>query len=46
MKDRAVGYSLHGIHKDDLEMTLGGYPLKKEASQGQNKTYLVSLKLA
>lgn len=45
-KDRAVGYSLHGVHKDDLEMTLGGYPLKKEASQGQNKTYLVALKLA
>ena len=25
-KDRAVGYSLHGIHKDDLEMLQGGYP--------------------
>ncbi len=45
-KDRIVGYSLHGIHKDELEMTLDGYPLKKEASQGQNKTYLVALKLA
>lgn len=46
MKDRAVGYSLHGIHKDDLEMTLGGYPMKREGSQGQNKTYLIALKLA
>jgi len=46
IKDRIVGYSLHGIHKDELEMTLDGYPLKKEASQGQNKTYLVALKLA
>jgi len=45
-KDRAVGYSLHGVHKDDLEMTLGGFPLKREGSQGQNKTYLISLKLA
>lgn len=45
-KDRAVGYSLHGIHKDDLEMTLGGYPMKREGSQGQNKTYLIALKLA
>ena len=45
-KDRAVGYSLHGIHKDDLEMTLGGYPLKREGSQGQSKTYLIALKLA
>lgn len=46
MKDRAVGYSLHGIHKDELAMTLDGFPIKREGSQGQNKTYLISLKLA
>lgn len=46
MKDRAVGYSLHGIHRDDLEMKLGGFPMKLEGSQGQNKTYAISLKLA
>lgn len=45
-KDRAVGYSLHGIHKDELEMTLGGYPIKREGSQGQNKSYLIALKLS
>lgn len=45
-KDRAVGYSLHGVHRDDLEMTLDGFPIKREGSQGQNKTYLISLKLA
>jgi DNA replication and repair protein RecF len=45
-KDLAVGYSLHGIHKDDIEMMLNGYPLKKEGSQGQSKSYLISLKLA
>lgn len=45
-KDLVMGFSLHGIHKDDLEMTLGGYPLKREGSQGQNKTYLIALKLA
>lgn len=45
-KDRIMGYSLHGIHKDDLEMALGGYPIKREGSQGQNKTYMISLKLA
>ena len=45
-KDRVMGYSLHGIHKDDLEMTLGGFPIKREGSQGQNKTYLIALKLA
>ena len=45
-KDLAVGYSLHGIHRDDLAMTLDGFAIKKEGSQGQNKTYLISLKLA
>ena len=45
-RDRAVGYSLHGIHKDDIEMTLGGYPIRREGSQGQNKTYLIALKLS
>ena len=45
-KDRAVGYSLHGIHRDDLEMTLGGYPIKREGSQGQHKTFVIALKLA
>ena len=45
-KDRIMGYSLHGVHKDDLAMQLGGYPIKREGSQGQNKTYLIALKLA
>lgn len=45
-KDMAVGYSLHGIHRDDLEMTINGYPIRREGSQGQNKTMLVALKLA
>ncbi|MCF0197179.1 MAG: DNA replication and repair protein RecF, partial [Bacteroidaceae bacterium] len=45
-KDLAVGYSLHGIHKDELEMILDGYPIRREGSQGQNKTYLIALKLA
>ena len=45
-KDRVMGYSLHGVHKDELEMTMGGYPIKREGSQGQNKTCLIALKLA
>lgn len=45
-KDRAVGYSLHGIHRDDLEMLIDGYPMKREGSQGQNKTFVLALKLA
>ena len=45
-KDRAVGYSLHGIHRDDLEFSLSGHPMKREGSQGQNKTFVIALKLA
>ncbi len=42
-------YSQHttvGVHKDDLQFTLGDNPIKKFASQGQQKTYLIALKLA
>lgn len=46
VRDHAVGYTTRGSHKDDLEMLLDGYPIKRTGSQGQNKTYLVSLKLA
>ena len=45
-KDRAVGYSLHGVHRDDLVFTLGDHPMRREGSQGQNKTYVIALKLA
>lgn len=45
-KDRIMGYSLHGVHRDDLVFTLGGHPLKREGSQGQHKTFVISLKLA
>ena len=45
-KDRALGYSLHGIHRDDLEFMLGGHPMKREGSQEQNKTFVIALKLA
>ena len=45
-KDRAVGYSLHGIHRDDLEMMLDGHPMRREGSQGQVKTFVIALKLA
>ncbi len=46
MKDRAVGYSLHGVHRDDLEILLEGHPMKREGSQGQQKTFVIALKLA
>ena len=45
-KDRAVGYSLHGTHRDDLEIMLDGHLMKREGSQGQQKTFVIALKLA
>lgn len=45
-KDLALEYTSTGIHKDDLVFMQGGYPMKRVGSQGQQKTLLVSLKLA
>jgi DNA replication and repair protein RecF len=45
-RDRLVQYSTTGIHKDDLELKLGGYAIRRLGSQGQNKTYLIALKFA
>lgn len=44
--DYITGYTSKGIHKDDLEMTIDNRQLKKTASQGQQKTFIVSIKLA
>lgn len=45
-KDRVVEYTTVGIHKDDLILEMNGFPVKMLGSQGQQKTYLVALKLA
>ena len=45
-RDRAMHYTTVGPHKDDLDFTLNGFSLKKYASQGQQKSYLLALKLA
>lgn len=45
-KDRALQYTSQGIHKDELVFFLGDHAIRKLGSQGQMKTYLVSLKLA
>lgn len=46
VKDQIVGFSLQGVHRDDLQMDLDTYPIKREGSQGQAKTYLTALKMA
>ena len=45
-RDRILQYTSAGIHKDDLSFEIDGYPIKKFGSQGQQKTYLIALKLA
>jgi DNA replication and repair protein RecF len=45
-KDRMLQYTSVGIHKDDLGFDIGNYPIKKFGSQGQQKSYLIALKLA
>ena len=45
-RDIILGWTSQGIHKDDLPMQLGDYPLRQVGSQGQQKTFLLSLKLA
>ncbi|MDP2058122.1 MAG: DNA replication and repair protein RecF [Flavobacteriaceae bacterium] len=45
-KDRLLQYTSVGIHKDDLNFSIEGFPIKKFGSQGQQKTYLIALKLA
>jgi DNA replication and repair protein RecF len=45
-KDRITQYSTQGIHKDDLIFTIDNYPVKKFGSQGQQKSFLIALKLA
>jgi len=45
-RDRRVQFSTVGIHKDDLVLKLSGFPIKRVGSQGQQKTFLVALKLA
>ncbi|MBC7884135.1 MAG: DNA replication and repair protein RecF [Saprospiraceae bacterium] len=44
-KDRFLARTSHGIHKDDLLFTMNGEPLKHFASQGQLKSFVLSLKL-
>ncbi len=45
-RDKLLGYTSVGIHKDDLDMRLGDYSIKRVGSQGQNKTYVIAMKLA
>ena len=45
-KERIVGYTLHGPHKDNLDLLINGHNVRREASQGQTKTFFIAMKLA
>ena len=45
-RDIANQFTTSGVHRDDMVMRIGGYPLKKYGSQGQQKSFLIALKLA
>lgn len=45
-KDMALQYTSVGVHKDDLSFEIEGHPIKKFGSQGQQKSFLIALKLA
>jgi DNA replication and repair protein RecF len=45
-KDRSARFTTQGIHKDDLEFQISGFPLKKFGSQGQQKSFVIAIKLA
>ena len=45
-KDLINQFTTCGVHRDDIRMSIGGYPLRKYGSQGQQKSFLVALKLA
>ena len=45
-RDLILGWTSQGIHKDDLDMRLGDYPIKQVGSQGQQRTFVLAMKLA
>ena len=45
-RDRSTQYSTVGIHKDDLDFRISGYPVKRFGSQGQQKSFVIAIKLA
>lgn len=45
-RDLILGWTSQGPHKDDLDMRLGEYPIKQVGSQGQQRTFVLSMKLA
>lgn len=45
-KDRIMKHTTSGVHRDDFAFTMNGHPIRRFGSQGQQKSFLVSLKFA
>ncbi|MBR6282675.1 MAG: DNA replication and repair protein RecF [Muribaculaceae bacterium] len=45
-RDMAIGYTTHGVHRDDIELLLDAHSMRRNGSQGQCKTYTIALRLA
>lgn len=45
-KDKCLGFTSAGIHRDDFVFLMNGDPIRKTGSQGQQKSFLVALKFA
>ena len=45
-KDCILGYTTAGVQRDDIHFTIGDVPLRKYGSQGQQKSFIIALKLA
>jgi DNA replication and repair protein recF len=46
VREQIVGHTLHGPHKDNLDLLMNGHSVRREASQGQTKTFFIAMKLA
>ena len=45
-KDCILKHTSAGIHRDDFIFTMNGHPIRRYGSQGQQKSFLIALKLA
>lgn len=45
-RDLALGYTSRGVHKDDIEILMDGFPIRRVGSQGQRKSFVIALKIA
>ena len=45
-KDKVMGYTTAGVQRDDLEFLMDGHPVRRCSSQGQQKSFIIALKMA